>query len=310
MPKEIFGSAYPFLDRKELLSFEEITRLARLFAEHGVEKLRLTGGEPLVRKGIEQLIEQLAAIPGIKDVSLTTNGSLLTEARARALHDAGLRRITISLDAIDDATFKAINDVSFSVDRVLAAVDAATQAGLAPVKVNMVVKRGMNGDEILPMAEYFKGSSAILRFIEFMDVGNSNGWKLDDVISAREIVDTISAKHPLEPVDPNYAGEVAARWRYTDGSGEIGVISSVTEPFCGGCTRARLSAEGSIYTCLFATSGHDLRAPLRAGESDADLLARIGALWGRRADRYSEVRTEQTAELRASRKVEMSYIGG
>jgi cyclic pyranopterin phosphate synthase len=311
MPKEIFGGAYPFLARKELLSFEEISRLARLFAAQGVQKIRLTGGEPLVRKDLDKLIAQLSAIPGIEDISLTTNGSLLTPERAQRLYAAGLQRITISLDAIDDETFRRINDVSFPVKRVLAAVDAAHAAGMAPVKVNMVVKKGMNAEQILPMAEYFRSSPSILRFIEFMDVGNANGWKLDDVVSAREIVDTISAQHPLVPASPNYDGEVAARWKYADGSGEIGVISSVTQPFCSGCTRARLSAEGSIYTCLFASSGYDLRAPMRAGESDDELNARIRSLWGQRDDRYSQIRTEFTDTLKPSqRKVEMSYIGG
>lgn len=313
MPKELFGADHAFLDRKALLSFEEITRIARLFAAQGVEKLRLTGGEPLVRKGLESLIEQLRAVPGIRDISLTTNGSLLTPARARALSNAGLERITVSLDAIDDEMFRRINDVAFPVHRVLDAVEIAAAAGLSPVKVNMVVKRGMNESEILPMAEQFRGTSHILRFIEFMDVGSTNGWRLDDVVSAGEIVETIGAQYPLEPAEPNYHGEVAARWRYVDGKGEIGVISSVTQPFCGGCTRARLSAEGVLYTCLFASDGHDLRAPLRAGESDGELAARIGGVWRGRSDRYSEARTKQTRALtspRTRRKVEMSYIGG
>ena len=312
MPKELFGSDHAFLDRTALLSFEEITRLVRLFAEHGVEKLRLTGGEPLVRKGLETLVENLVRVPGIKDVSLTTNGSLLSEQRARSLRSAGLQRITVSLDALDDATFKRINDVAFPVERVLAAVEAAHAAGLAPVKVNMVVKRGMNDGEILPMAEYFRGTPHILRFIEFMDVGNTNGWRLDDVISAREILETVSSRFPVTSADPNYSGEVAARWRYDDGGGEIGIISSVSQPFCHGCTRARLSAEGVIYTCLFATGGLDLRAPIRGGETDAALAARIGSLWKGRTDRYSEIRTEQTRSHPAEQrqKVEMSYIGG
>ena len=314
MPKALFGADHAFLDRKALLSFEEITRLAGIFAELGVEKIRLTGGEPLVRKGIESLIEQLRTIPGITDISLTTNGSLLTPARARALRDAGLERITVSLDALDDDVFKRINDVAFPVSRVLEAVDVASAAGLSPVKVNMVVKRGMNEQEIVPMAEQFRGTTHILRFIEFMDVGSTNGWRLDDVISAGEIVEIIGAHYPLVPAEPNYTGEVASRWRYVDGQGEIGVISSVTQPFCSDCTRARLSAEGVLYTCLFATSGHDLRAPLREGETNQELRARLGRLWGVRNDRYSEIRTEHTRSLTPRkgrrRKVEMSYIGG
>jgi len=307
MPKELFGSDHAFLPRAELLNFEEIERVASAFAGLGVKKLRLTGGEPLVRKELETLISQLAVIPGIEDVSLTTNGALLTAEKARALKDAGLKRLTISLDAVTDEVFSAINDVKFPVKRVLGAVDNAIAAGLDPVKVNMVVAKGMNEDEILPMVRQFKGTGVILRFIEFMDVGNTNGWKLDRVVSAREIVETISSEFPIEPINANYAGEVASRWKFADGSGEVGVISSVTKPFCSSCTRARLSAEGSIYTCLFASEGTDLRALLRSGATDEQLVAAITGVWTAREDRYSELRSDATVDLP---KVEMSYIGG
>lgn len=314
MPKELFGADHAFLDRKALLSFEEIARLARLFAANGVEKIRLTGGEPLVRKGLERLIEQLRIIPEISDISLTTNGALLTPERARSLANAGLKRITVSLDALEDTVFKRINDVAFPVAQVLEGVENAAAAGLSPIKINMVVKRGMNEQELLPMAEHFRGTSHILRFIEFMDVGSTNGWRLDDVVPASEVIETIGSRYPLEPAEPNYRGEVAARWRYTDHQGEIGVISSVSQPFCGGCTRARLSAEGTLYTCLFATNGYDLRKLLRTGETDIELANHIAHLWSERGDQYSEVRTAQTpsftARERGSRKVEMSYIGG
>ena len=305
MPREAFGKDHQFLEHKELLSFEEITRLARIFTRHGVEKIRLTGGEPLVRRNIEQLIEMLAAIPGL-DLTLTTNGSLLTK-KARALKAAGLQRISVSLDSLDDAVFKQMNDADFPVAKVLDSIDAAAAAGLNPVKINMVVKRGLNDASIVPMARHFQGSGHILRFIEYMDVGHSNGWRLDDVVPAAEIVATIDAELPLEPIEPNYRGEVARRWRYREGGGEIGVIASVTQPFCGDCTRARLSAEGRLYTCLFAVRGHDLRAVLRDGASDGELYDEIGRIWSRRSDRYSEVRSENTADLP---KVEMSYIGG
>ena len=304
MPKEVFGRDYAFLDRRELLTFEEIERLARAFVAHGVEKIRITGGEPLVRRDLERLIEQLAAIDNL-DLTLTTNGSLLPQ-KAALLRDAGLRRVTVSLDSLDDETFQAMNDVDFPVDRVLEGIDAAAAAGL-PVKVNMVVKRGLNEHAILPMAREFQARGHILRFIEYMDVGHTNGWRMDDVVPAAEIVDTIGAELPLEPLGPNYTGEVARRWRYKDGSGEIGVIASVTQPFCGDCTRARLSAEGRLYTCLFALKGHDLRALLRGGATDEELREAIGRVWARRADRYSELRTAKTADLP---KVEMSYIGG
>ena len=305
MPKEVFGKDYQFLERSALLSFEEITRLARAFTKHGVEKIRLTGGEPLIRRNIEQLIAMLAEIPGL-DLTLTTNGSSLAK-KAASLKAAGLKRITVSLDSLDDAVFMGMNDVDFPVAKVLEGIDAAAAAGLAPIKINMVVKRGVNEQSIVPMARYFKQQGHILRFIEFMDVGHTNGWRLDDVVSAREIVDAISKEMPLEPADPNYTGEVAERWRYKDGSGEIGVIASVTQAFCRDCTRARISTEGKLYTCLFATSGHDLRALLRGGASDEELFASISGVWSKRADRYSEIRSEKTVKLE---KIEMSYIGG
>jgi cyclic pyranopterin phosphate synthase len=304
MPKEVFGRDYRFLDRRELLTFEEIERLARTFVAHGVEKIRITGGEPLVRRDLERLVEKLTAIGGL-DLTLTTNGSLLPQ-KARALREAGLRRVTVSLDSLDDDVFTGMNDVDFPVQRVLEGIDAAAEAGL-PVKVNMVVKRGVNEDSVLPMARLFRERGHILRFIEYMDVGHSNGWRLDDVVPAREIVATVDAEFPIEPEEPTYRGEVARRWRYRDGGGEIGVIASVTQPFCGDCTRARLSAEGRLYTCLFALRGHDLRAVLRGGASEGELHDEIGRIWGHRADRYSEIRSANTAELE---KVEMSYIGG
>ena len=305
MPKEVFGKDYQFLEHKELLTFEEIARLARIFTHHGIEKIRLTGGEPLVRRNLERLIELLAAIPGL-DLTLTTNASLLTK-KAQPLAAAGLKRITVSLDSLDDAVFMKMNDVDFPVSRVLAGIDAAAAAGLTPIKINMVVKRGVNDGSIVPMARYFRGSGHILRFIEYMDVGHTNGWRLDDVVTAREIVGMIDADSPLEQVDPNYRGEVAERWRYRDSSGEIGVIASVTQAFCRDCTRARLSTSGSLYTCLFATRGHELKSLLRGGASDEDISDAIAAVWRQRSDRYSEIRTSQTSALQ---KVEMSYIGG
>jgi cyclic pyranopterin phosphate synthase len=305
MPKEKFGADHQFLERSALLSFEEITRLARLFTQLGIEKIRLTGGEPLVRRNVEKLVEQLATIPGL-DLTLTTNGSLLAK-KAKALRAAGLQRVTVSLDSLDDAVFKAMNDVDYPVAKVLEGIDAAAAAGFRPVKVNMVVKRGVNEHSILPMAKFFRERGHILRFIEYMDVGATNGWRMDDVVSAREIVDIISRELPLEPADPNYTGEVAERWRYKDGTGEIGVIASVTQAFCRDCTRARISTEGQLYTCLFATAGHDLRALLRGGASDEAILARISGVWTARDDRYSEIRGQQTVPLK---KIEMSYIGG
>jgi cyclic pyranopterin phosphate synthase len=310
MPKEVFDKNYRFLPHADLLTFEEITRLARLFIEHGVEKIRLTGGEPLLRKDIERLIEMLARLQTLDgrplDLTLTTNGSIL-ERKARALAAAGLKRVTVSLDGLDDVVYRRMNDVDFAVGAVLDGIAAAAEAGLAPVKVNMVVKRGVNEHEIVPMARHFKGTGHIVRFIEFMDVGSSNGWRLDDVVPSREVVRRIDAEMPLEAIEPNYAGEVAERWRYRDGGGEIGVISSVTQAFCRDCTRARLSTEGRLYLCLFATGGYDLRQMLRGGTDDAQISAAIGRIWHGRADRYSELRSEATASLR---KIEMSYIGG
>ena len=305
MPKEVFGKDYQFLERKELLTFEEIVRLARVFNGLGVEKIRLTGGEPLIRRNVEQLIGMLAAIPGL-DLTLTTNGSLL-KRKAHALKAAGLQRITVSLDALDEAAFRQMNDVDFPVAKVLEGIEAAAEAGLSPVKINMVVKRGVNDESVLSMARFFRGTGHILRFIEYMDVGHTNGWRMDEVVSAREIVERIGAEMPLEPLDANYQGEVAERWRYRDGGGEIGVIASVTQAFCRDCTRARLSTEGKLYTCLFATQGHDLRALLRDGASDAELRSAVEQIWTRRDDRYSELRASQTVKLE---KIEMSYIGG
>jgi len=305
MPKEVFGRDYQFLERHALLTFEEIDRLARIFVRLGVEKVRLTGGEPLVRRDLEVLIGKLAAIPRL-DIALTTNGSMLPH-KAQALSAAGLKRVTVSLDSLRDDVFKAMNDVDFPVARVLEGIAAAAQAGLTPVKVNMVVKRGLNDHSILDMARHFHGSGHILRFIEYMDVGTTNGWRMNDVVTSAEIVSLINDAMPLEPVDPNYEGEVAARWRYRDGGGEIGVISSVTGAFCGTCTRARISAEGSLYTCLFALKGFDLRELLRSDTSDDDIAATISSVWGKRDDRYSELRSSQTKDLP---RVEMSYIGG
>ena len=304
MPKEVFGRDHRFLPRRELLTFEEIERVARVFVSLGVNKLRITGGEPLLRRDLELLVARLAAL-GELDLTLTTNGALLAQ-KAEALAAAGLTRVTVSLDSLDDEVFRAMNDVDFPVARVLGAIDAAAAAGL-PVKVNVVVKRGLNEGSILDMARRFRGTGHVVRFIEFMDVGATNGWRLDDVVPAAEIVRAIGAEFPLEPLDRAYRGEVAERYRYLDGEGEIGVIASVTQPFCGNCTRARLSADGKLYTCLFAVRGHDLRAQLRSEAGDDELDAAIRAVWERRTDRYSELRTEDTAALR---KVEMSYIGG
>ncbi len=304
MPKEVFGRGYRFMDRRELLTFEELERLARAFVALGVEKVRITGGEPLLRRDVERLIERLAAIGGL-DLTMTTNGALLPQ-KAQALADAGLSRVTVSLDSLDDAVFRAMNDVDFPVARVLEGIEAAAAAGL-PVKVNAVVKRGVNEDEVVPLARHFRGTGHVVRFIEYMDVGATNGWRLDDVVPAAEIVAAVDAEFPLEPVEPAYRGEVARRWRYRDGAGEIGVIASVTQPFCGDCTRARISAEGRLYTCLFAVKGHDLRALVRSGASDEELAAAIGSVWRVRADRYSELRSGRTAGLP---RVEMSYIGG
>ncbi|TMC01878.1 MAG: GTP 3',8-cyclase MoaA, partial [Chloroflexi bacterium] len=301
MPKEVFGKDFQFLPRAEILSFEEIERLVRVFVGLGVQKVRLTGGEPLVRRNIERLVEMLARVSDL-DLTLTTNGSLLA-GKARALRDAGLKRVTVSLDSLDDEVFKSMNDVDFPVSRVLDGMDAAEAVGLAPLKVNMVVKRGLNENSILPMARFFRGTGRILRFIEYMDVGSSNGWRLNDVVSAREIVATIDRELPLEPIEKNYPGEVAERWRYRDGSGEIGVIASVTQAFCADCTRARLSADGSLYTCLFASQGHDLRGLVRGDMTDSQIADAIAAIWTSRDDRYSELRSEETVGLK---KIEMS----
>ena len=306
MPKEIFDREYQFLARAALLSFEEIERVARSFVRHGVRKLRLTGGEPLLRKGIEDLIAKLVLIPDVEDITLTTNGALLGR-KAKDLAAAGLHRVTVSLDSMDDSVFMAMNDVGFGVQTVLDGITAASEAGLTPIKINMVVKRGVNDGSILDMAGHFKGSGHTLRFIEYMDVGTTNGWRLDDVVPARDIVEMLDQEFGIEPVDPSYRGEVAQRWRYRDGTGEVGVIASVTQPFCGDCTRARLSAEGVVYTCLFATRGTDLRQVLRTGAGDETLDEVVSGLWMNRADRYSETRSSQTAGLH---KVEMSYLGG
>ena len=307
MPKELFGANYRFMPRGELLSFEEITRLAGVFVAHGVRKIRLTGGEPLLRQGLEDLVRMLSEVEGLEDLTLTTNGSLLTPERACRLRAAGLERLTVSLDAVDDTVFASMNDVGFPVEPVLRSIEDASRAGLNPVKINMVVKRGVNDHEVVPMAERFRGSGHIVRFIEYMDVGNTNGWRMDDVVSALEIVERIGRVYPLRTAEPNYRGEVARRWRYADGAGEIGVIASVTQPFCGACSRARLSAEGKLYTCLFANTGFDLRELVRSGASDEALSAAIGSVWSGRDDRYSELRSGNTP---SRPRIEMSYIGG
>ena len=304
MPREVFDAHHQFLPHSAILSFEEIARLARIFVGLGVQKIRLTGGEPLVRRDLHRLVAMLAELP--VEITLTTNGSLLAK-QARALKAAGLHRVTVSLDSLDDATFRAMNDADFPVAKVIAAIDTAAAEGLAPVKINTVVKRGVNDQDIVRMAERWRGTGHIVRFIEYMDVGSSNGWRMDDVVPSAEVVKRISAHWPLEPVDANYAGEVAERWRYVDGAGEIGVISSVTQAFCSTCNRMRLSTEGSLFTCLFAQSGHDLKALVRGGASDDAIRNEIAAVWQQRTDRYSEIRTEATSR---ERKVEMSYIGG
>lgn len=306
MPKEVFGKQYQFLPQEQLLSFDEIEQVTRAFVALGVRKVRLTGGEPLMRKDLESLIARLAAVPGVQDIALTTNGSFPLE-RVHSLKAAGLKRMTVSLDALDDETFKRMNDVDFPVERVLEWIAESARAGFAPVKVNMVVKRGVNEHAILPMARYFREHGHILRLIEYMDVGHSNGWRMDDVLTARQMVDLIQAEPPLEPLEANYRGEVAERYRYADGSGEIGIIASVSQPFCGDCSRARISADGRLFTCLFAVGGADLRGLLRRGADDAALQAAIAAVWQKRTDRYSELRSANTAALP---KVEMSYIGG
>ncbi len=318
MPKEVFDKDYPYLPHADLLSFEEITRVARQFAALGVRKIRLTGGEPLLRKNIEVLIGQLASLRTPEgqplDLTLTTNGSLLAR-KAQALKAAGLQRVTVSLDGLDDAVFRRMNDVDFPVDQVLEGLEAARAAGLGPIKVNMVVKRGTNDHEILPMARHFRGSGHVLRFIEYMDVGATNGWRMDEVLPSAEVVGRLQAQWPLLPLEPSAPGETAQRWAYADGAGEIGVISSVTQAFCGDCNRARLSTEGSLYLCLFASQGHDLRALLRGGASDEQIAAALAEIWQGRGDRYSELRSQrQDAGAPPSdggpRRVEMSYIGG
>jgi cyclic pyranopterin phosphate synthase len=305
MPKELFGRDHPFLPREELLTFEEITRLVRIFKDLGVKKVRLTGGEPLIRKQVERLVSNLAEIPEL-ELSMTTNASLLPK-KAQLLKDSGLQRVSISLDSLDDSVFKVMNDVDVPVKVVLAGIHSAEKAGLTPIKVNMVIKRGVNEDSILPMVDHFRGSGHILRFIEFMDVGTTNGWRLDDVVPVAEIRAKISKIYPLEAIEPNYVGEVARRYRYKDGLGEIGLIASVTQPFCGDCTRARLSADGKLFTCLFAIQGVDLKSILRGGASDDELRTEIEMVWVVRGDRYSEIRSEATTDMP---KVEMSYIGG
>jgi cyclic pyranopterin phosphate synthase len=305
MPREVFGGDYAFLPREQLLTFEEIHRVARIFVGLGVRKIRITGGEPLIRRQVERLVAMLDSDLDV-ELTMTSNGSLLLE-KAQALKDAGLDRISISLDSLDDEVFGAMNDVRFPVARVLAGVEAAVQAGLTPIKINMVVKRGVNEDSILPMAQYFRERGRTLRFIEYMDVGTTNGWRMDDVVPAKEILSIIDATFPIEPLDENYRGEVVNRYRYKDGAGEIGVIASVTQPFCGDCTRIRISAEGSLYTCLFATQGFDIKGLLRSGAGDGDIERAIVGVWSKRKDRYSEIRSEESADLP---KVEMSYLGG
>lgn len=307
MPREIFGPDYEFLTRDQKLTYEEITRVARLFVERGVSKVRLTGGEPLLRRQIEKLVAMLAEIEGVDDLTLTTNASLLAR-KAAMLRDAGLDRVTVSLDALDDPTFMKMNDAEFSVAEVLNGISVASEEGLGPVKINAVIQRGVNEHAVLDMARHFRGTRHIVRFIEYMDVGTTNGWRLDDVVPAAEIVESIDAEFPLEPVGANYPGEVAKRYRYRDGAGEIGMIASVTQPFCGSCTRVRLSPDGSIFTCLFAMSGTDLIGPIRRGASDKELGAIIDSTWLARSDRYSEIRSAQTVSV--GQRVEMSYIGG
>jgi cyclic pyranopterin phosphate synthase len=306
MPKEVYGADHAFLPRTEILDFEEIERVVRASVALGVRKVRLTGGEPLVRRDLETLVAMLAAVRGIDDLTLTTNASLLA-SKAQVLADAGLHRVTVSLDALDDATFMRMNDVGFPVQRVLDGMAAAHAAGLGPIKVNTVVRRGLNEHAVLDLAERFRETGTTVRFIEYMDVGHTNGWRLDDVVPAAEIAERIHARWPIDPVEPEYRGEVAQRYRYRDGAGEIGIISSVTQPFCGDCTRARLSADGHLYTCLFATTGHDLRYLLRSGADEAAMEEALRVIWTGRSDRYSELRTLDTVELP---KVEMSFIGG
>jgi cyclic pyranopterin phosphate synthase len=317
MPREVFDKDYAFLPQTSLLSFEEITRLAKVFVAHGVEKIRLTGGEPLLRKHLEVLVQMLARLqtPQGKplDITLTTNASLLAK-KAQSLKDAGLQRVTVSLDALDDATFRRMNDVDFPVADVLRGIEVAQKVGLAPLKVNMVVKRGTNDAEILPMARHFRHTGAVLRFIEYMDVGATNGWRMDEVLPSAQVLERLNAEFPLTAIDPNYTGETAERWRYADGAGEIGVISSVTQAFCGDCNRARLSTEGKLFLCLFASQGQDLRALLRGGYADEQIAAAVAHIWQGRDDRYSELRAALPVDTSAPdsgiKRVEMSYIGG
>ncbi len=306
MPRDVYDRDHVYLPRDEILTFEEIERLVGVFAGLGVEKVRLTGGEPLLRHDLDELVSKVASVAGISDIAMTTNGSTLAR-HASALADAGLNRVTVSLDAVDDTSFRGAADVDFPVARVLEGIDAAKDAGLVPVKINTVVKKGLNDDSLVDIAGAFRGTGHIVRFIEYMDVGSSNDWKMGDVVTAEEILSAIADEWPLDPIDPNYTGEVVSRWRYRDGQGEIGVISSVSNPFCGECTRLRLSADGSIYTCLFATRGTDLRGPLRSGSTDEELVEIITGVWQERSDRYSEERTGVSLGLP---KVEMSYIGG
>ncbi|MBI2771061.1 MAG: GTP 3',8-cyclase MoaA [Burkholderiales bacterium] len=314
MPKEVFDKDYPYLPHSDLLTFEEITRVAKQFVAHGVRKIRLTGGEPLLRKNIEVLIEQLAALRTVEgeplDITLTTNGSLLAR-KAASLKAAGLQRVTVSLDGLQDDVFRAMNDVDFPVADVLRGIEAAREAGLGPIKVNMVVKRGTNDNEILPMARHFKGTGIVLRFIEYMDVGATNGWRMDEVLPSADVVKLINAELPLRQLDASAPGETAERWGYADGGGEVGVISSVTQAFCGGCNRARLSTEGQLYLCLFASQGWDLRSLVRGGAGDEELASAIAHIWQGRGDRYSQLRSTMPPDTGGgARRVEMSYIGG
>lgn len=311
MPREIFGPGYAFVPRKDLLTLEEIARIATVFARIGMRKVRITGGEPLIRRNLEHLVEMINAIDGVEDISLTTNGSMLTARRAADLKKAGLRRLTVSLDALDDETFKKINDVDYPAARVLDGIENARTAGFSDIKVNAVIRKGLNEHAVMDLVKHFRGSGCIVRFIEYMDVGETNGWNLDDVIPAERLVDQINAQFPLELINPNYRGEVAKRWRYRDGGGEIGFITSVTQSFCGECSRARLSAVGEVYTCLFASQGHDLRELLRSGADDEALLSRVTQIWTGRDDRYSELRGLNVPLPASGRgKVEMSHIGG
>ena len=307
MPKEIFGTDYTFLTRDEKLSYEEITRVASIFVDLGVNKLRLTGGEPLLRREVDKLVGMLAEIPGVDDLTLTTNASLLAR-KAAVLREAGLDRVTVSLDALDDETFKRMNDADFPVEQVLEGIGVAADVGLGPIKINAVIQRGVNEHAVVELARHFRGTAHIVRFIEYMDVGTTNGWRLDDVVPAAEMIEKLNAVFPVEPIAPNYSGEVARRYRYLDGAGEVGLIASVTQPFCGSCTRVRLSPDGSIFTCLFAGTGTDLKEPIRLGATDAELRSLIDTVWRKRSDRYSEIRSSQTVSI--GQRVEMSYIGG